>query len=362
MSTVEDSDGANTASGEKDAESSKVHKVHKMRAKRDHGGDIDPVYKKLSAINGEINRMSSKELRDKLAELKLDVRGSKDILQKRLKMHYKQRKLMKAKVKPPGNSTYDYLIIIDFEATCQENNLNYNHEIIEFPAVLVDCHTREIVDEFHEFCKPIINPRLTEFCCGLTGITQDVVDKADEFPSVLERMESWMSSHYLGVDHTFAVVTDGPWDMSRFLQMQCNFSKIHFPHWGKKWINIRKAYSSYYSCKRMNLEEMLINLGLKFQGTQHCGLHDSRNIARIAIQLLNDGCDLVKNEFLHVAPPSPGTKSLGHLSNISSGDTQDHQNRTKEEIVKKLEDMKLESKNFVEENQDLLEYHRLQST
>lgn len=52
---------------------------------------------------------------------------------------------MKAKVKPPGNSTFDYLIIIDFEATCQENNLNYNHEIIEFPAVLVDCHTREIV-------------------------------------------------------------------------------------------------------------------------------------------------------------------------------------------------------------------------
>lgn len=51
-----------------------MHKVHKMRAKRDHGGDIDPVYKKLSAINGEINRMSSKELRDKLAELKLDVR------------------------------------------------------------------------------------------------------------------------------------------------------------------------------------------------------------------------------------------------------------------------------------------------
>lgn len=153
-----------------------------------------------------------------------------------------------------------------------------------------------------------------------------------------------------------------PWDMSRFLQMQCNFSKIHFPHWGKKWINIRKAYSSYYSCKRMNLEEMLINLGLKFQGTQHCGLHDSRNIARIAIQLLNDGCDLVKNEFLHVAPPSPGSKSQGRLSNISPEDTSDPQNRTKEEIVKKLEEMKLESKNFVEENQDLLEYHRLQST
>lgn len=57
-------------------------------------------------------------------------------------MHWKQKK---ANVTPPVNSPYDNLIIIDFEATCQENNLNYNHEIFEYPAVLVDFHTREIV-------------------------------------------------------------------------------------------------------------------------------------------------------------------------------------------------------------------------
>lgn len=56
------------------AEPLDAHKVHKLRAKRDTGDEIDPVYKKLSAINGEINRMTSKELRDKLAELKLDIR------------------------------------------------------------------------------------------------------------------------------------------------------------------------------------------------------------------------------------------------------------------------------------------------
>lgn len=332
-------------------------KVHRMKAKRDEGGEVDPVYKKLSAINGEINRMSMKELQDKLAELKLDARGSKDILQKRLKMHFKQRKLMKAKIKPPVECTYDYVIVIDFEATCQENNYNYTHEIIEFPAVLVDCHTREIVDEFHEYCKPVLNPRLTEFCSSLTGISQGLVDKSDEFPAVLDRMQSWMTSHHLGIHHTFAIVTDGPWDMCRFLQMQCNLSKIPFPHWGKKWINIRKVYSSHYSCKRMNLEEMLINLGLKFEGTQHCGLHDSRNIAKIAIQLLEDGCDLVKNEFLHVAQPPPGPK--GSRENGSRGG--EGKIRSKEEIEQKLEALKLESQNFVEENQDLLEYHKLQS-
>lgn len=45
-----------------------------MRVKRDYGGDIDFVYKKLLVINGEINRMFFKELRDKFVELKFDVR------------------------------------------------------------------------------------------------------------------------------------------------------------------------------------------------------------------------------------------------------------------------------------------------
>ena len=36
-----------------------------------------------------------------------------------------------------------------------------------------------------------------------------MVDSAEEFPAVLARMETWMMKHYLGVDHTFAVVTDG---------------------------------------------------------------------------------------------------------------------------------------------------------
>ena len=34
---------------------------------------------------------------------------------------------------------FDYLVVIDFEATCEEkNSAEYPHEIIEFPAVLID--------------------------------------------------------------------------------------------------------------------------------------------------------------------------------------------------------------------------------
>ena len=56
----------------------------------------------------------------------------------------------------------------------------------------------EKVDVFHSFVRPVINPKLSEFCKSLTGIEQETVDKAEVFQDVLIRFESWMKSHGLG--------------------------------------------------------------------------------------------------------------------------------------------------------------------
>ena len=75
-------------------------------------------------------------------------RGVKEVLKKRLKNFYRRGELIRAKIRGPGNQTesYDFLAVIDFEATCQENNsADYKHEIIEFPIVLVDTAQRKIV-------------------------------------------------------------------------------------------------------------------------------------------------------------------------------------------------------------------------
>lgn len=44
---------------------------------------------------------------------------------------------------------------------------------------------------------------------------------------------------------------------------------------------------------------MLENLGMSFQGQQHSGIDDARNIARISLRMLEDGCDLKVNERLY---------------------------------------------------------------
>ena len=43
---------------------------------------------------------------------------------------------------------------------------------------------------------------------------------------------------------------------------------------------------------------MLEKLALKFEGREHCGLHDSENIARVLGQLIRDGCILKYNRFM----------------------------------------------------------------
>ena len=74
-------------------------------------------------------------------------RGVKEVLQKRLKNHIKKEKLAQAKLeqKKIMNEVHFYCVI-DFEGTCEENNPDdYIHEIIKFPAVLLDAVTLEKV-------------------------------------------------------------------------------------------------------------------------------------------------------------------------------------------------------------------------
>ena len=43
---------------------------------------------------------------------------------------------------------------------------------------------------------------------------------------------------------------------------------------------------------------MLTRLGLRFEGRQHCGLDDTRNIVKVVTQMIKDGCILKYNRFM----------------------------------------------------------------
>ena len=84
------------------------------------------------------------------------------------------------------------LIVVDLEATCWDTPRPRNHmEIIEIGAVRLDAELT-VVDEFDCFVRPVVGPKLSQFCTALTTIKQADVDEADMFPAVFARFIEWI--------------------------------------------------------------------------------------------------------------------------------------------------------------------------
>ena len=122
----------------------------------------------------------------------------------------------------------DHLIVLDFEATCDDVNPPSPQEIIEFPSVLLSARTFEVVDEFESFVRPVHHPVLTPFCRELTGIEQPQVDGALPFAEVFPAHQAWLVKHGLPLEAPeptaeglpYAFVTCGDWDLKTMLPAQ----------------------------------------------------------------------------------------------------------------------------------------------
>jgi 3'-5' exoribonuclease 1 len=273
----------------------------------DPGGRTHPIYKKLASLSSEVNSMSRGQLKQRLRDLDLEPRGTDTIISKRLTTYLRRQAILQ-EPDPPWelqNSVQtnpyglQYLLVLDFEATCEPvNPPDYVHEIIEFPVLLFNLKTLTVEDRFHSYCRPFLNPNLTDFCKNLTGIRQDQVDGAPYFTEVFRNFTEWLDTRDLANKLRFSLVTDCPWDIKECLFPQCVLSQVQFPHYATKWIDVRKLFGSFYRTKSGNLSSMLEKIGLKFEGREHCGLHDSLNIARVTERLIRDGCVLKYNRFM----------------------------------------------------------------
>ncbi len=209
----------------------------------------------------------------------------------------------------------DYLVILDFEATCDNASKISPQEIIEFPSVLYDLETRQLVDEFSTFVRPEHHPELTAFCTELTGITQDDVDAAPPFRGVLRQHISWLQGHGLfdpGYEHRFALVTCGDWDLNAMLPQQCEAAGIsiaELPVCYRQWINIKVVFENTLHRRAGGMVSMLRQLNLKLEGRHHRGIDDCRNITRIARDLHCRGArfEITKKLSASRYPPLPLT-------------------------------------------------------
>ncbi len=202
--------------------------------------------------------------------------------------------------RPKAAQTLDYLVVLDFEATCQEGQRIKPQEIIEFPCVLLDCRTLAVVGEFHHYVRPVHHPILSPFCTQLTGITQEMVDSGVPIATVFTELEAWLVARDLVEAGTgkklrsFLFVTCGDWDLKTALPINWSLAfekkKRRLPAYFDEWINLKVAFTAQYPGRKGgSMEKMLNSLKLELIGHHHSGIDDARNIARIAKKMLEDG-------------------------------------------------------------------------
>lgn len=209
----------------------------------------------------------------------------------------------------PTPSTFTHYCVIDFEATCLDNKQMHPQEIIEFPAVMLSAATLEVVSEFHSYVRPVHHPVLSSFCTSLTGIAQETVDGAPDFTVVFQRFHDFLEAfqaqyreeHEGKEEPCVLFASHGDWDFLTMLPNQCKTSHLQVPAALTRWMNVKVLYTnsepaaggggrggdrSRGGTKGLGMAAMLAQLGLELRGRHHSGIDDTRNIARIVVELV----------------------------------------------------------------------------
>ena len=198
-------------------------------------------------------------------------------------------------VKMNSQQSFDYFIILDFEATCESNRQLEVAEIIEFPALLIDTKNMEIKDQFHSFVRPQVNQELSGFCVNLTGITQETVDESPSFAQVFTQFQSWMKDRKLLDSVTcqplldFAFITCGNWDLSTALVDQCKTSRVDIPECMMQWIDVKQSFFKVTGHWPKGLMDMMSRQGLTPVGRHHSGKDDCFNTFLLVKHLASKG-------------------------------------------------------------------------
>ncbi|KAF9999738.1 hypothetical protein BGZ79_006662 [Entomortierella chlamydospora] len=192
-------------------------------------------------------------------------------------------------------SEYDCFIVLDFEATCDDNKpasellvTGATSEIIEFAWLCVAKTNFAILHEEQKFVKPVSTP-LTPFCQNLTKITPDKLENAGTLVDAIDSLDTYITSEILDKGRTFCFVTHGAWDLRIQLPREAKEKGITLPSYLKepilfdlkeeatKWI----AHHSEVVLKSFSLERMCEAFAVSQVGQMHSGIDDAKTIVNI---------------------------------------------------------------------------------
>lgn len=171
-----------------------------------------------------------------------------------------------------------HYIVFDLEATCWEERDNRRNETIEIGAVLIN-EKQEVISEFQQFVKPLMNPVLSDFCTNLTSIQQADVDDAPLFPEAIENFKTWFQES----EEDYLLCSWGFYDRKQ-LEHDAGIHGLE-ADWVAQHISLKHQYAKFKGLRRaIGMKNALKKEKIALDGTHHRGIDDARNIAKIFVK------------------------------------------------------------------------------
>lgn len=159
---------------------------------------------------------------------------------------------------------------------------------------------------FTSFCRPRNFPTLTDHIKALTGIKQNQVDFAPDYPEVMDRFKTWRQSKKLKGS---SAVFSGDWDMNNLLPFEQSRNKEKpMDSFFKGYINMKNAFGKLHpenltdtkppeivkngeNLGRLGTESLMKFYGIKqIQGSQnHQADWDVQHIFQIMKEMHKEG-------------------------------------------------------------------------
>lgn len=175
------------------------------------------------------------------------------------------------------------ILVVDLEATCWQDKIISpgrpqtvdEMEIIEFGCVLAQTDGT-VIDSRSFMVRPVKHLVLSSFCTELTTITQQDVDDAPTYLEAVKQIDDWLSPYSF-----FAWGSWGNYDRKQLdaERLRYGWSPVFAksPH-----LNLKQMWrKGRANARRGGLQNALKFHGLLFEGTEHRGIDDAKNIAKL---------------------------------------------------------------------------------
>ncbi|MBD2843873.1 DNA polymerase III [Paenibacillus sp. IB182496] len=170
-------------------------------------------------------------------------------------------------------------IVMDIEFNGRKFASELPMEVIEIGAVRLDEQLR-LTGEFSSLIKPRYFAKLNSFIRKKTGIPQEGIDAADNFPKVIGAFRRWLGDAADGKDTV--LVTWGGEDLKRIV-FDTRMHKLDDSQWlSTPYFDLLKGY---LRCKGLtndvSPEKAMEELGIEASGNAHRALDDAKMTAEI---------------------------------------------------------------------------------